>query len=66
MATAGKVKLPAIWKWTRLTDENRFFPFVMAGLRAGHPSWGLHWIEESFAPADAGALGGRVKPGHDR
>ena len=37
---------------------------TMADLRAGHPVGERLRADDSFAPADAGALGGRVKPGH--
>jgi len=42
----------------------------MAGLRAGHPAGARRRANDSFVPADAGALGGvrtlplRTKPGH--
>ena len=38
----------------------------MAALRGGHPVGTRLRANDSFAPADAGALGGRVKPGHDK
>jgi hypothetical protein len=39
--------------------------FVMAGLRAGHPLGERLRANGSCAPADAGAMDGRLKGGHD-
>jgi len=36
----------------------------MAGLRAGHPVGERPRADDSFAPADAGALDGRLTGGH--